>query len=102
MCKILVFPVILLTSKCWGWFHGSYLRTEQPLSVLPPSSVFLGTLNLDVEEEICREAEGDVFYKLQPDEDCNNIKHPWRVSIIQILNEKSFMAIVKAKPLIHI
>lgn len=67
-----------------------------------PSSVFLEALNLNVEETICREAEGDVFYKLQPDELCTNIKHPWIVAIIQILNEKSFMAVVKAKPLIYI
>lgn len=71
---------------------------KQPLGP-SPSSVFLEALNLDVEETICREAEGDVFYKLQL---FSNIKHPWRVTIIQILNEKSFMAVVKAKPLIYI
>lgn len=67
-----------------------------------PSSVFLEALNINVEETICREAEGAVFYKLQPDELCNNTKRPWRVTIIQILNEKSFMAVVKAKSLIYI
>ena len=57
-----------------------------------PSSVFLEAQILSVEETICRKAEGDIFEKLQPDELCNNIKHPWRLTIIQILNEKSFMA----------
>lgn len=58
--------------------------------------MFLEALNLKVEETICREAEGDVFYKLQPDEIFNSIKHPQRISLKQILNEKSLMAVVKA------
>ena len=62
----------------------------------------LEALNLDVEETSCRKAEGHLFYKLQPDELGNNIKYPWRVTIIKILNEKSFMATVKAKPLVYI
>lgn len=78
-------------------------RDDQTVSQGPsPSSAFLEALNPDAEETVCREAEGDVFYKSQPDELCNNIEHPWRDTIIQILNEKSFMAVVKAKPLIYI
>lgn len=64
--------------------------------------MFLEALNLKVEETICKEAEGDMFYKLQPDELFNNIKHPQRITLTQILYEKSFMAVVKAKPLIRI
>lgn len=63
------------------------------------SSVFREVLNLSVEETGFREAEGDVSYKSQPDELSNNIEHPWRLTIIQILNEKSSMAVVKAKHL---
>lgn len=103
MYSILVLPFILLTNTCWEWFSGSCVGTGRLCNSLSESfPVFLEAPNLNVEEAICREAEGDVFYKLQPDELCNNIKHPWRVTIIQILNEKSFMAVVKAKPLIYI
>lgn len=59
-------------------------------------ALFLEALNLKVEETICREAEGDVFCKLKTDELFNNIKHPWRISLTQILNEKCLMAVVKA------
>lgn len=40
------------------------------------SSVFLEVLNLSVEETGFREAEGDVFYKFQPNELSNNTEHP--------------------------
>lgn len=89
----------MLRNSCWKWFSGSCLgtgRQRNSFSGASPSSLFLEALNLKVEETICREAEGDVFYKLQPDEFFNNIKHPRRISLTQILNEKSLMAVEKA------